>query len=80
MAALTMTRLGTIDELLATAPPLLRPPLASLRQLILDIHPGAVEVVRLGERAATYGIGPKYVTRHPPTSCRTRPCTGWRHG
>ena len=27
--------------------------------MVLDVHPDAVEVVRLGDRAATYGVGPK---------------------
>lgn len=37
----------------------MRPVATALRELILDVHPGAVEVVRLGDRAATYGVGPK---------------------
>jgi hypothetical protein len=30
-----------------------------LREIVLDVHPDTVEVVRLGDRAATYGLGPK---------------------
>ena len=30
-----------------------------LRALILELDPKACEVVRLGDRAATYGLGPK---------------------
>jgi len=29
-----------------------------LRKLILEVDPDAVEVIRLGDRAATYGVGP----------------------
>ncbi len=30
-----------------------------LRSIILDVDPTACEVVRLGDRAATYGVGPR---------------------
>ena len=30
-----------------------------LREIIADVDPNNVEVVRLGDRAATYGVGPK---------------------
>jgi hypothetical protein len=30
-----------------------------LREIVFEIDPAAVEVVRLGDRAATYGVGPK---------------------
>lgn len=36
----------------------LRPIARRLRELVLDVHPDAVEVVRLGDRAATDGLGP----------------------
>ena len=42
------TRLGTFDELLGIAKEPMRPILARLR-----------ETVRLGDRAATYGLGPR---------------------
>lgn len=53
------TRLGTFDQLIDLAPTPLRPVVRRLRELVLDVHPQAVEVVRLGDRAATYGLGPK---------------------
>lgn len=30
-----------------------------LRSVILAVDPVAIQVVRLGDRAATYGVGPK---------------------
>ena len=52
-------RLGSFDDLLAMTEEPLRPVLAELRELILEEHPAACEVVRLGDRAATYGVGPR---------------------
>ena len=31
----------------------------ALREIVFGIHPDACEVVRLGDRAATYGLGPR---------------------
>ena len=53
------TRFGTFDELLGLADPAMRPIVEQLRRLILAVDPDAVEIVRLGDRAATYGVGPK---------------------
>jgi hypothetical protein len=53
------TRFGTFDELLYDTEGAMRPIARRLREIILEIHPAAVEVVRLGDRAATYGLGPK---------------------
>ena len=53
------TKFGTFEELLAIAEESQRETAVKLRALILSIHPEAVEVVRLGDRAATYGLGPK---------------------
>ena len=50
---------GTIDELINLAEETLTPIVKDLRRVILEIDPNACEVVRLGDRAATYGIGPK---------------------
>lgn len=54
-----MATFGTFDDLLELAPIDRRPILTALRDLVVAIHPEAVEVVRLGDRAATYGWGPK---------------------
>ena len=53
------TRFGTFDELMSESEEALRPIARRLREIVLEVHPEAVEVVRLGDRAATYGLGPK---------------------
>ena len=53
------TRFGTFDELMDDTTEALRPIARQLRKVVLEVHPEAVEVVRLGDRAATYGLGPK---------------------
>ena len=37
----------------------LRPIATRLREIILELDPNACEVVRLGDRASTFGVGPK---------------------
>lgn len=53
------TQFGTFEDLVEITAESQKPTLARLRELILSIHPQACEVVRLGDRAATYGLGPK---------------------
>jgi hypothetical protein len=53
---------GTFDDLLALAAQEWRPVMTALRQLVRDVDPSTVEVVRLGDRAASYGVGPKKMT------------------
>ena len=53
------TRFGTFEELLEMTEPSLQGIVRSLKALIIEIDPNAVEVVRLGDRAATFGVGPK---------------------
>ena len=53
------TKFGTFEELLETMTPVLRPFAVRLKDIIQTLDPNAVEVVRLGDRAATYGVGPK---------------------
>jgi len=50
---------GTFDDLLQIARSPLRSIMERLREIILDVDPDACEVERLGDRAATYGVGPK---------------------
>lgn len=56
-------RFGSFDDLMRELPPRTAPevePIARrLRDVILDGFPEAVEVVRLGDGAASYGIGPR---------------------
>ncbi len=52
-------KLGQFSDLLLIASEPLRPVMDQLRTLILEIDPEACEVVRLGEKSATYGCGPR---------------------
>lgn len=52
-------KLGTFEELIADSPPAIQAIARAARSMILDVHPDVTEVVRLGDRAATYGLGPK---------------------
>lgn len=49
----------TFDDLMAGADPDLAALARSARDLILRIDPESVESVRLGDRSATYGVGPR---------------------
>lgn len=53
------TRFGTFGELMDQSAESMRPIAEKLRDVVLDVDPETVEVVRLGDRAATYGVGPK---------------------
>lgn len=52
-------RLGTFEELVADVDAQAAAIADRLRSLILEVHPDAVEVVRLGDGAATFGVGPR---------------------
>lgn len=52
-------RIGSFDDLLLITKEQLRPVVKALRELVFEVDPDACEVVRLGDRAATYGIGPR---------------------
>ncbi len=54
-----MPAAAAFDDLLRITGEPLRPVLAALRDVVLGVHPGACEVVRMGDRAATYGVGPR---------------------
>jgi hypothetical protein len=53
---------GTFDELLADVEPDLAAIERRLRAIILGVDARTVETVRLGDNAATYGVGPKKMT------------------
>ena len=53
------TKFGSFEDLLNITEESQRAICVSLRETILEIDPDACEVVRLGDRAATYGMGPK---------------------
>ncbi len=50
---------GSFDDLLSLTEEPLRPVVSALREMVLEVHADACEVVRLGDRAATYGVGPR---------------------
>ena len=52
-------RFGTFEDLLEMTSEPLRPVAVALRDAIVRLHPEVSEVVRLGERAATFGVGPR---------------------
>ena len=56
---MSQARLGSFDDLLTLTEEPLRPVAVALRRIILGVHADACEVVRLGDRAATYGVGPR---------------------
>ena len=53
---------GTFKELLADAEPDLAAIARRLRAMIRAVDAGTVETLRLGDHAATYGIGPRKMT------------------
>ena len=56
---MSQARFGSFDDLLMLTEEPLRPVAVALRRIILEVHADACEVVRLGDRAATYGVGPR---------------------
>ena len=62
MARLSKAAQGTFDELLASVEPDLAAIARRLRAIIRAVDASAVETVRLGDNAATYGVGPKKMT------------------
>ena len=65
-------RFGTFEDLLEMTAEPLRPVAVTIREAIMRLNPEVSEVVRLGERAATFGVGPKkmsegyaYILPHP---------------
>ncbi len=53
------TRLGTLDEVTGAYPPELLPIVMRLRDLILEVDPDTTEQPRPGDRALSYGSGPR---------------------
>lgn len=67
-------KFGSFDDLLDIAENSLRPIVKELRRLILGVDSTACEVVRVGDKAATYGIGPKKMSEG---YCYIRPYKSW---
>jgi predicted enzyme related to lactoylglutathione lyase len=53
------TKYGTFEDLMKITEEHLQPIAIRLREIILNLDPEACEVVRLGDRASTFGVGPK---------------------
>lgn len=62
MAEIPKAAQSTFDELLDGVEPKLIEIARRLREIILEVDPGAVETVRLGDNAATFGVGPRKMT------------------
>ncbi len=56
---MTNAKTGTFEDLLEITEEGLRPIVTALREVIVAVDPDTCEVVRLGDRAATYGVGPR---------------------
>ena len=56
---MSKAQFGTFDDLLQISEESLRPVVTALREVIVEVDPNTCEVVRLGDRAATYGVGPR---------------------
>jgi len=56
---MTKAKLGTFEELLQLTEETIRPITSALQETVLQVDQNACEVVRLGDRAATYGVGPR---------------------
>jgi hypothetical protein len=72
--AMSKTNYGSFEDLIELTPDQLRPVVIRLKEIVLSIHPEACEVVRLGDRAATYGVGPKKMSEG---YCYILPHTNW---
>ena len=59
MAKLPKAAQGTFDELVAGVEPKLAALARRLRAIIRAVDKNTVETVRLGDNAATYGVGPR---------------------
>ncbi len=53
----------TFEDVVEMTPLELRPVTLRLREMILAIDPNSCVVVRLGDRAATFGVGPKKMSQ-----------------
>ena len=62
MAKTPMAAQGTFGELLAEVEPNLAAIARRLRAIIRAVDGNTVETVRLGDNAATYGVGPRKMT------------------
>ena len=57
--SMSKAQIGTFEDLLEITEEGLRPIVTALREVVYEAGPDTCEVVRLGDRAATYGVGPR---------------------
>ena len=67
-------KFGVFDDIVEMTPEALRPVTHRLRELLLAADPDACVVVRLGDRAATFGVGPKKMSEG---YCYIMPHANW---
>ncbi len=67
-------KFGDFDDIVEMTPEPLRPVTIRLRELLISVDPDACIVVRLGDRAATFGIGPKKMSEG---YCYILPHSNW---
>ncbi len=68
------TETGTFADIVEMTPEALRPVTIRLRELLLSVDPDACITIRLGDRAATFGIGPRKMSEG---YCYILPHAGW---
>ncbi len=56
---MSKAQIVTFEDLLEITEEGLRPIVTALREVVYEVDPDTCEVVRLGDRAATYGVGPR---------------------
>ena len=56
---MSKAQVGTFEDLLEMTEEALRPVVTALREVVFEVDPETCEVVRLGDRAVTYGVGPR---------------------
>lgn len=71
---MSKTNFGSFEDLIELTSDQLRPIVIGLKEKILSVHPETCEVVRLGDRAATYGVGPKKMSEG---YCYILPHSNW---
>lgn len=71
---MSKTNYGSFEDLIELTPDQLRPIVIGLKEIVFSVHPETCEVVRLGDRAATYGVGPKKMSEG---YCYILPHSNW---
>ena len=67
-------KFGVFSDIVEMTPDKLKPVTVRLKEILLSVDPDACIVVRLGDRAATFGVGPKKMSEG---YCYILPHTDW---